>query len=158
MYLQIRNQMKIEEEIKSTVELSIAKKVILNLSFSRSVIVDRFLEILKPFDLSSEQYNVLRILRGQKGKPANMSVIQERMISKNSNTTRLVDKLIIKELVIRKICPSNKRKMEITITDKGLEILKKLDPIVIEHENNLASNLTTEELTQLNNLLEKYRN
>ena len=158
MYLQIRNQMKIEEEIKSTVELSIAKKVILNLSFSRSVILDRFLEILKPFDLSSEQYNVLRILRGQKGKPANMSVIQERMISKNSNTTRLVDKLIIKELVIRKICPSNKRKMEITITEKGLHILEKLDPIVIEHENSLASNLTTEELTQLNNLLEKYRN
>ena len=81
---------------------------------SRSIVADRFLEILKPFDLSSEQYNVLRILRGQKGKPANMSVIQERMISKNSNTTRLVDKLIVKEFVIRKICPSNKRKMEIT--------------------------------------------
>jgi DNA-binding MarR family transcriptional regulator len=153
-----KEAMKIEEEIKSTVELSLAKKVILNLSFSRSVIADRFLEILKPFDLSSEQYNVLRILRGQKGKPANMSVIQERMISKNSNTTRLVDKLIVKEFVIRKICPSNKRKMEITITEKGLLILEKLDPIVIEHENNLASNLTTEELTQLNNLLEKYRN
>jgi DNA-binding MarR family transcriptional regulator len=150
--------MKIEEEIKSTVELSLAKKVILNLSFSRSIVADRFLEILKPFDLSSEQYNVLRILRGQKGKPANMSVIQERMISKNSNTTRLVDKLIVKEFVIRKICPSNKRKMEITITEKGLLILEKLDPIVIEHENNLACNLTTEELTQLNNLLEKYRN
>ncbi len=158
LYLQIRIQMKIEEEIKSTVELSLAKKVILNLSFSRSIVADRFLEILKPFDLSSEQYNVLRILRGQKGKPANMSVIQERMISKNSNTTRLVDKLIVKEFVIRKICPSNKRKMEITITEKGLLILEKLDPIVIEHENNLASNLTTEELTQLNNLLEKYRN
>jgi DNA-binding MarR family transcriptional regulator len=87
-----------------------------------------------------------------------MSVIQERMISKNSNTTRLVDKLIVKEFVIRKICPSNKRKMEITITEKGLLILEKLDPIVIEHENNLASHLTTEELTLLNNLLEKYRN
>lgn len=158
MYLQIRNKMKIEEEIKSTVELSLAKKVILNLSFTRNIIGDKFLEILKPYDLSGEQYNVLRILRGQKGKPANMSVIQERMISKNSNTTRLVDKLVIKELVIRKICPSNKRKMEITITEKGLEILKTLDPSIIEHENSLASNLTTEELEQLNNLLEKYRN
>lgn len=158
MYLQITTVMKIEEEIKSTVELSLAKKVILNLSFSRSIIGDKFLEILKPFDLSSEQYNVLRILRGQKGKPANMSVIQERMISKNSNTTRLVDKLVLKELVIRKICPSNKRKMEITITEKGLEVLSTLDPITIEHENSLASNLTTEELEQLNYLLEKYRN
>ncbi|NHM01655.1 MarR family winged helix-turn-helix transcriptional regulator [Flavobacterium difficile] len=150
--------MKIEEEIKSTVELSLAKKVILNLSFTRNIVGDKFLEILKPYDLSGEQYNVLRILRGQKGKPANMSVIQERMISKNSNTTRLVDKLVLKEFVIRKVCPSNKRKMEITITDKGLEILNTLDPIIIEHENSLASNLTIEELEQLNNLLEKYRN
>lgn len=149
--------MKIEDEIKSTVELSLAKKVILNLSFSRNVVGDKFLEILKPFDLSGEQYNVLRILRGQKGKPANMSVIQERMISKNSNTTRLVDKLVLKELVIRKICPSNKRKMEITITEKGLEVLQKLDPIVTEHEDRLANKLTLEELTQLNYLLEKYR-
>lgn len=158
LYLQIRTVMKIEEEIKSTVELSLAKKVILNLSFTRNIVGDKFLEILKPYDLSGEQYNVLRILRGQKGKPANMSVIQERMISKNSNTTRLVDKLVLKDLVIRKICPSNKRKMEITITDKGLEILSTLDPIITEHENNLANNLTIEELTQLNNLLEKYRN
>lgn len=158
MYLQITTVMKIEEEIKSTVELSLAKKVILNLSFTRNIIGDKFLEIIKPYDLSGEQYNVLRILRGQKGKPANMSVIQERMISKNSNTTRLVDKLVLKELVIRKVCPSNKRKMEITITEKGLDVLETLDPIVIEHENSLASNLTTEELTLLNDLLEKYRN
>lgn len=150
--------MKIEDEIKSTVELSLAKKVLLNLSFTRNVVSDKFLEILKPFDLSGEQYNVLRILRGQKGKPANMSIIQERMISKNSNTTRLVDKLLLKELVIRNICPTNKRKMEITITEKGLEVLEKLDPIVVEHENILANNLTTEELEQLNYLLEKYRN
>ena len=150
--------MKIEDEIKSTVELSLAKKVLLNLSFTRNIVGDKFLEILKPYDLSGEQYNVLRILRGQKGKPANMSIIQERMISKNSNTTRLVDKLLLKELVIRNICPTNKRKMEITITEKGLEVLQSLDPIVIEHENSLANNLTNEELEQLNYLLEKYRN
>ena len=150
--------MKIEEIIKSTVTINEAKKIILNIMFAHTIISEKFNEVLKPFDLSSEQYNVLRILRGQKGKPANMSVIQERMISKNSNTTRLVDKLVLKELVIRKICPSNKRKMEITITEKGLEVLSTLDPITIEHENSLASNLTTEELEQLNYLLEKYRN
>lgn len=150
--------MKIEEEIKSTVELSLAKKVLLNLSFTRNIVTDKFLETLKPYDLSGEQYNVLRILRGQKGKPANMSIIQERMISKNSNTTRLVDKLLLKELVIRNICPTNKRKMEITITEKGLKVLAELDPTVIEHENYFANNLTTEELEQLNYLLEKYRN
>lgn len=150
--------MKIEEEIKSTVELSLAKKVLLNLSFTKNVIGDKFLELLKPYDLSSEQYNVLRILRGQKGKPANMASIQERMIARTSNTTRLVDKLLTKELVTRKVCPDNRRKMEISITNKGLEILSKLDPIVIEHENSLAQKLTIDELEQLNYLLEKYRN
>ncbi|MES2810874.1 MAG: MarR family transcriptional regulator [Bacteroidota bacterium] len=149
--------MKIEEEIKSTIELSLAKKVLLNLSFTRHEIGDRFLEILKPYDLSSEQYNVLRILRGQKGKPANMACIQERMIAKTSNTTRLVDKLLSKELVIRKVCPENRRKMEITITDKGLAVLAELDPKVIEHENAFASKLSASELLQLNELLEKYR-
>jgi len=149
--------MKIEDEIKSTVELSLAKKVILNLTFTRNVVGDKFLELLKPYDLSSEQYNVLRILRGQKGKPANMACIQERMVAKTSNTTRLVDKLLLKELVERKICPENRRKMEITITTKGLEVLEKLDPLVIEHENSLASKLTNTELNTLNQLLEKYR-
>ena len=149
--------MKIEEEIKSTIELTLAKKVILNLSFSRSVIADRFLEILKPFDLSSEQYNVLRILRGQKGKPANMSVIQERMISKNSNTTRLIDKLLLKEYVTREVCPDNRRKIEVLITQKGLDILTELDPIITQQEHFFANNLTSDELEQLNTLLEKYR-
>ncbi|MCL9807096.1 MarR family transcriptional regulator [Flavobacterium amniphilum] len=149
--------MKIEEEIKSTVELSLAKKVLLNLSYTRNVVGDCFLEILKPYDLSGEQYNVLRILRGQKGKPANMACIQERMLAKTSNTTRLVDKLLNKELVIRKVCPDNRRKMEITITDKGLAVLAELDPIVIEHENLFAAKLTEPELHQLNELLEKYR-
>ncbi len=149
--------MDIENEIKSTKPLSIAKKVILNVTFTRNVVADKFLEILKPYDLSGEQYNVLRILRGQKGKTANMCIIQERMISKNSNTTRLIDKLLIKHLVTRKECLENRRKIEVLITQKGLEILKELDPKVIEHELIFANNLNEFELNQLNQLLEKYR-
>lgn len=153
----VQANMDIENEIKSTLPLSSAKKVILNLSFTRNVVADKFLEILKPFDLSSEQYNVLRILRGQKGKPANMCIIQERMISKNSNTTRLIDKLLLKHLVTRKECLENRRKIEILITHKGQEILNQLDPKVIEHEMIFANNLNESELEQLNTLLEKYR-
>lgn len=157
MYIQISIGMKIEEEIKSTVELTLAKKVLLNLSFTKNVVSDSFLEIIKPYDISGEQYNVLRILRGQKGKPANMACIQERMLAKTSNTTRLVDKLLVKDLVVRKVCPANRRKMEITITYKGLKILEELDPILIEHEERFAAKLTKEELEQFNYLLEKYR-
>lgn len=150
--------MRIEEIIKSSVAMDDSKKVILNLMYTQNVIADKFNEILKPHDLSSEQYNVLRILRGQKGCPANMCLIQERMIAKNSNTTRLIDKLLLKELVTREVCPENRRKIEVQITQKGLDLLSELDPRVLEHEKEFSNNLSTEEIEQLNSLLEKYRN
>lgn len=150
--------MKIEEEIKSTVSLSIEIKVMLNVLYTQNVLSESFNEILKPYDLSSEQYNVLRILRGQKGAAANMCVIQERMLSKTSNTTRLVDKLLLKNLVTRNVCPENRRKIEVLITQKGLDILTELDPKVIENDNQFSENLNVEELEKLNELLEKYRN
>jgi DNA-binding MarR family transcriptional regulator len=149
--------MTIEEVIKSTVKMDNAKKVILNIMYTQNVIQDNFNELMKPYDLSGEQYNVLRILRGQKGNPANMCVIQERMLAKTSNTTRLVDKLLLKELVTRNVCPDNRRKIEVLITQKGLDVLKELDPKVDEHERAFANNISPEELELLNTLLEKYR-
>ena len=150
--------MKIEDVIKSTVPMENSKKIILNVMYTQNILAEKFNEILKPFDISGEQYNVLRILRGQKGNPANMSVIQERMLAKTSNTTRLVDKLLLKELVTREVCPDNRRKIEVTITQKGLDVLNKLDPKVTEHEEAFSKNLKTEEIVILNQLLEKYRN
>jgi DNA-binding MarR family transcriptional regulator len=116
--------MKIEDVIKSTTVLSLGKKTNLNILYTQNLLNEEFYEILKPFDLSPEQFNVLRILRGQKGKPVNMCDIQERMVAKTSNTTRLVDKLLLKGLVTREVCSENRRKMEVGITDKGLELLK----------------------------------
>lgn len=150
--------MKIEEVIKSNVELDHSKKAVLNIIYTQNVLSDHFNELLKPYDLSSEQYNVLRILRGQKGCPANMCVIQERMLAKTSNTTRLVDKLLLKEFVTREVCPDNRRKIEVSITQKGLNVLTELDSKVIEHEKKFSQNLTPQELEQLNLLIEKYRN
>lgn len=149
--------MRIEEIIKSNITMDDAKKVILNLMYTQTVIADKFNEILKPYDLSSEQYNVLRILRGQKGCPANMCLIQERMIAKNSNTTRLIDKLLLKGLVTREVCPENRRKIEVQITEKGLDLLNELDPKVLENEKIFSNNLSKDELELLNTLLEKYR-
>ena len=149
--------MKIEEVIKSNVALKNAKKVILNVMYTQNVVNDKINEILKPYDLSGEQYNVLRILRGQKGNPANMCIIQERMLAKNSNTTRLIDKLLLKDLVTRNVCPDNRRKIEVLITQKGLDLLTELDPKVDEHEKLFANNLTEDEIILLNTLLEKYR-
>ena len=122
--------MTIEDIIKSTSPLPLTKRTVLNIMYTQNVISDKFNEVLRPFDISGEQFNVLRILRGQKGKPANMCLIQERMLAKTSNTTRLVDKLLLKELVTRDVCPGNRRKMEVMITPKGLDLLAELDPKV----------------------------
>ena len=148
--------MKIEDIIKSP-SMSTSKKVMMNIMYTQNVIGENFNETMKDYDLSPEQYNVLRILRGQKGKPANMCVIQERMIAKTSNTTRLVDKLLLKGLVTREVCEENRRKMEILITEKGLNLLSELDPLLNAHEEKFSINLTPAELEQLNTLLEKYR-
>ncbi len=150
--------MKIEDVLKLTTPIDDSKKIIMNIIYTQNVITEKFNEILKPYDISSEQFNVLRILRGQKGNPTNMCVIQERMLAKTSNTTRLVDKLLLKELVTRKVCPENRRKIEVTITSKGLDLLNELDPKVKAHEDSFSNNLDEEEKTHLNQLLEKFRN
>ena len=150
--------MKIEEVVKSTVPMDNSKKIIMNIIYTQNVITENFNEILKPYDISSEQFNVLRILRGQKGNPANMCAIQERMLAKTSNTTRLVDKLLLKELVTREVCPENRRKIEVLITPKGLNLLEELEPKVKLHEQSFSKNLSEEEMMQLNELLEKFRN
>lgn len=149
--------MKIEDAIKTTTVYPLGKKTVLNIMFTQNFLAEQFNEILKPFDLSPEQFNVLRILRGAKGQPLNMCEIQERMIAKTSNTTRLVDKLLLKDLVTREVCSDNRRKMEIAITPKGLELLKELDPKIDEYDQKFAGNLTNKELEQVNLLLEKFR-
>lgn len=158
LYIQILTlQMKIEEIIKTVSKVTLEKRILLNILYTQNQISEKISEILKPYDLSTEQFNVLRILRGQNGKPVNMCDIQERMLTKNSNTTRLIDKLISKDMVVRNVCPNNRRKMEILITDNGLSALSKLDPLVETFEKNLSLNLTEVELETLNNLLEKFR-
>lgn len=158
MYIQILIiQMKVEEIVKSD-NITLSKKVILNLMLTQTKVSETLHSLLKEHELSTEQFNVLRILRGQKGKPANMCVIQERMIAKTSNTTRLVDKLLAKELVTRQVCEENRRKMEVLITDKGLHLLTLVDPLVLETEESFTNQLSTEELLLLNDLLEKIRN
>ena len=149
--------MRIEDIIKPTSPMPIEKRTLLNVLFTQHVIAEKFNEVLKPFNISPEQFNVLRILRGQKGNPVNMFTIQERMVAKTSNTTRLVDKLLLKDFVNREVCSENRRKMEITITPQGLELLKELNRCVEAHEKALAKKLSLEEVETLNALLEKIR-
>lgn len=147
----------LEDILKIKTNISLSKKTVLNISITSILQKDEILGVLKPFDISIEQFNVLRILRGKKGEPTNLQDIQERMISKMSNTTRLVDKLILKGYVERFICEKNRRKVDIYVTENGLNVLKELDPIVEKIEEALTSNLSEQELIELNILLTKLR-
>ncbi len=137
--------------------MAISTKTVINIMYTSRVIEEAVTTILKPYHLTLPQYNVLRILRGQKGKPANLSTIQERMVDRSSNTTRLVDKLIKKGWAQRVVCKQNRRKVEITITASGLDTLKELDPITEESNKNILKNLTEEQLIEINYILDTLR-
>ena len=149
--------MDIETALKSIHKMAIPSKTVLNIMYTSRIIEEAVAAVLKPYDLTMPQYNVLRILRGQKGKPANLSTIQERMVDRSSNTTRLIDKLIKKEWVERRICPQNRRKVEIVITEVGLQILKELDPIIEANNQNIINNIPDIELLELNRILDTLR-
>jgi len=146
------------EKLIQTSEMPLSRKLVINLMYTANWVNESLAEVLKPYDVSLQQFNVLRILRGQKGKPANLSTIQERMVSKMSNTTRLVDKLIKKQLVVRVTCPTNRRKVDISITPTGLKLLEEIDFIINSKEEEISKNINPNEIEQLNTLLNKLRN
>lgn len=148
--------MNVEALIKTTKEIPLNKRTIIHLSLVTNRINEQMTAALRPYDISIQQFNVLRILRGQKGKPANLSTINERMVTKMSNTTRLVDKLLAKGLVDRSICEHNRRKVEIVITKRGLEQLSEIDGVLFDLEEHLVRQFTENDLISLNNLLDKF--
>tara|TARA_B100001109_G_C18864333_1_gene476046 strand:- start:3590 stop:4039 length:450 start_codon:yes stop_codon:yes gene_type:complete len=148
--------MKIEEEIKQNQFKSEYQKLVINQLFTGKWVADIISSHLKPFGVTSQQYNVLRILRGQHPNAVAVNMITVRMIDKMSNVSRLVDKLNQKGLVIRKVNYSDRRQMDISITDKGLKLLEELEPIQIKIQSAFM-NLTEKEAQQLNNLLDKLR-
>ncbi len=149
--------MTIDEVLLTSSPMQMHKKTVLNVMFAHAQIAETLSDVFKSFELSPEQFNVLRILRGQKGLPANMCLIQDRMLAKTSNTTRLVDKLLLKNYVTREVCPDNRRKIEVQITKKGLHLLEKMDPEVEYREKQIVSGLSNTEMRQLNLLLDKLR-
>lgn len=148
--------MRIEEAIKQKEFKDPYNKVVVNLLFTQGHIVSKQSSLFKPFGLSPEQYNVLRILRGQNGNPITVSSIQDRMLNKMSNASRLVEKLKLKNLVIREECPTDRRQVDILITDKGLEVLERLEAAIYNLNRELVQ-LSEEEVDQLNFLLDKLR-
>jgi DNA-binding MarR family transcriptional regulator len=147
--------MKIEDEIKQPVFNDVFQKGLVNILYTAGWIGQRNALHLKEYGITSPQFNVLRILRGQHPKPATVNLLIERMLDKTSNASRIVDKLELKKLVTRTVCPSNRRAVDIRITEAGLALLSELD-IVLAREPHLR-NLTEAEAAQLNDLLDKIR-
>ncbi len=148
--------MNVEEIIKTERKIPLKSRTIIHTLLVYNKINETLTNALKPFEVSLQQFNVLRILRGRKGVPANLSTLNERMVSKMSNTTRLVDKLLQKGYVNRVVCESNRRKVEISITPSGEQVLVHMDGTVKTAENELTKNFTKEELELLNQLLDKF--
>ena len=148
--------MDVEKVIKTERKIPLSSRTIIHLLLVNNKVNESITHALKPFEVSLQQFNVLRILRGQQGKPANLSTLNERMVSKMSNTTRLVDKLLLKGLVDRVVCESNRRKIEINITNKGRKALKLMDEVIMKTEMELLQNFKEKDLEELNTLLNKF--
>jgi DNA-binding MarR family transcriptional regulator len=147
--------MKIQDEIKSNFSNEYHKARV-NIHFTHNYLSEQLIEIIKPYKLSPTQFNVLRILRGQHPEASSIGLIKERMLDKNSDISRVIDRMLAKKLVVRKECKQDRRQKDIQISQLGLDFLSKID----EQENELdqkMKHLTLKEVTQLNQLLDKIR-
>jgi DNA-binding MarR family transcriptional regulator len=116
----------------------------------------RSLQQFRPYGITPQQYNILRILRGSAPQPCSVRMLTERMLDKNSNASRLVDKLLEKALVERKECPNDRRQVEVTITQKGLKLLVELDAFV-NSQDNILGDISTEEANRFSEILDQMR-
>lgn len=130
------------------------QKVSVSILYLYNLLNDQLQDIFKPFEITSQQYNVLRILRGQHPKPATVGLIKERMIDRNSDASRIVERLRKAGLVERVVCESDRRAVDVVITEKGLSILSKIDPLIIGNNTPLHQ-LSKDEIQQLDTLIDK---
>lgn len=148
--------MKLEDEIQQKKFKHEYQKLAVNLLYTSHWLNGHYNTFFKNSDTTTQQYNVLRILRGQYPKPSSIKLIKERMLDKMSDASRIVDKLITKELVIRRECPNDRRSVDVVITQKGLDLLESLDNID-EKFKEVCKTLTEQEVKTLNDLLDKLR-
>ncbi|MBN8578668.1 MAG: MarR family transcriptional regulator [Cytophagales bacterium] len=150
--------MKLEAEIKQERFESEHQKAAINVLLTANWLYNQNSLFLKQFLLTPEQFNVLRILRGSHPATLKLLDIRDRMIDKNSNCTRLVEKLRQKGFVKREVCAANRRQVDISITPKGLSLLAKIDGRTADNPwRQLTSRLTKSESSELNSILDKIR-
>lgn len=148
--------MKIEEEIKQPKFKNPYQKVAVNLIYTANWLESKQQDFFKPFGITPSQYNILRILRGQRPNKISGAEIKSRMLDKNSDIPRLLNRLIRKKLITKSPCPIDKRAADIAITGEGLEVLSKIDTH-IDLSEQTSIRLTKDEAAHLSDLLDKCR-
>jgi len=146
--------MSIEDAIQQREFHSEHHKALLNIMFTHNHLIGKINELLKGFDVTRQQFNVLRIIRGQQPDAAGINLIKERMIDKMSDASRIVERLRLKDLVSRTASQTDKRAAQIRLTAKGEELLREMDSPITDFGNKLLA-LTEAEAKTLNSILDK---
>ena len=148
--------MRIDEEIQSTKFEDNYQKAVINISYTSGWLANLIRGEFEKYNITQQQFNILRILRGQYPNPATVNLLKERMIDKMSDASRIVDRLFQKGLVSRCTNKKDRRAVDIRISDEGLELLAKID-VEFKSRDYFKNNLTEEEAGKLSDLLDKMR-
>jgi DNA-binding MarR family transcriptional regulator len=146
---------KIEEEIQQKKFKSPHQKAVINLIYTANWLQAKHQEFFKTFGITGQQFNILRVLKGQHPKSISATEIKTRLLDRNSDVSRLLDRLAAKNLLTKTTCPNDKRASDIFITEGGLNLLSEIDKIQKDIDSVLA--LDSEEARQLSDLLDKCR-
>jgi len=147
--------MGIEQDISQAKFRSIYQKATINFIYTFNWMNEKIKNMLDQYDITPQQFNILRILRGA-GKPISTLQIRQRMLDKMSDTSRIVDRLIKKELVKKVVCEGDRRLVDVSISDNGLQLLDRID-LLQDEMDAVFKNLTDDEVIMLNTLLDKIR-
>ncbi|MFZ9243164.1 MAG: MarR family winged helix-turn-helix transcriptional regulator [Sediminibacterium sp.] len=147
--------MGIEKDIQQTSFRNEHQKLGINIMYTANWLNEKIASILSQEDITQQQYNILRILRGA-DKPLSTLQIRARMLDKMSDTSRIVDRLVAKELVEKNTCPTDKRLVDVTLTKKGFAVLEKLDQLN-HHLDSLMKGISEKEASTMNQLLDQLR-
>lgn len=148
--------MGISTDIKQETFKSEFSKVVVNLMFTNNWLNEQENKLFKPYGLTTAQYNVLRILRGQYPNPATINLLIDRMLDRMSNASRIVDKLMAKDLVARQQNLKDRRAVDVIITKKGLKILEKIDLNMEQFEKSI-NQFSEQECKDANAFLDRFR-
>ena len=157
MFIHIFVFMSLEQSISQSKFVSEQEKLMVNVIYSANLLNLITSRLFKPYELSPQQYNVLRILRGQKGESIALMDIEHRMLDKSSNVSRLVDKLISKDLINRSVSSKDRRRIEIVITSRGLSVLNEIDVIMADMNYKIKAIISDENAKETNLILDQLR-